>query len=103
MAPLSASAIEERRQAGRGDGAVGVLAQLSDLGPVRVTVQPDADPAPPAYVGWPEEPARLGGGEFCLRSGQAGAPQVRELVRVMALGPERYERLLVATNQVGAP
>jgi len=59
-------AVEEGCQPGWSDGPVGVLAQLSDLGPVQVAVEADADPSPVADIRWPEEPAGLGGNEFVL-------------------------------------
>ena len=67
-------ALEEGRQPGWRDGPVGVLAQLTELGPVQIAVEPDADPAPVADIGRPEEPAGVGGEEFVLGSGQARAP-----------------------------
>ena len=57
--PLRLTAIEPGHEPGRGDNPVGVLAQLGDLGPVGVEVQPDADPAAAADVGRPEEPLRF--------------------------------------------
>ncbi len=77
----------ERRQPGRRDHPVGVLAQLGDLGPVRIAVQPDADPAPAAYVRRAEEPLGRRRGELVLGPGRCGAPQVRELVIVVAVRP----------------
>src|SRR5215472_612853 len=88
-----ALAVEERRQTRGRDGPVGVLAQLGDLGPVRVAVEPDADPSPAAYVGRPEVPRWLGRDELVLCSGQARAPQVGEVVGMVAAGPERGEAL----------
>ena len=45
-------------------------------------------------VARPGDLARLGGDEFLLRSRWARAPQMRELVRVVAVGPQGDERLL---------
>jgi hypothetical protein len=55
-------AVEESDQPGGGDGPVSVLAQLGDLRPVQVPVEPDTDPAPAAHIRRPEEPVRLGCG-----------------------------------------
>src|SRR3984885_11094101 len=93
--------VEESRQPGGRDRPVCVVAQLGYLRPVRVTVQPDADPAPAAHVRRAEEPGWPGGGEFLLRSRQACTPQVRELVVVVAVGPQRHERLLAADKPGG--
>lgn len=41
------------------DDLIRVLAQLGDLGPVRVGVQPDADPAAVPDIRRPEEPRRI--------------------------------------------
>src|SRR6516225_3825971 len=87
-------AVEEGCQPVRGNGPVGVPAQLSDLGPVQVAVEADADPSPVADIGRPEEPAGLGGDEFVLGSGRARTPQVREVMIMVAGGPQRDERAL---------
>ena len=79
-----------------GCDAIGVLAEFGDLGPVDGAVEADADPAAAADVGRPEEALRVGRGELLLRSGRRRAPQVRELVVVMAVGPECHERALAA-------
>src|SRR5512140_2902688 len=91
----SALAVQPGGQPRGRDDAVGVLAELGDLGPVDLAVdlavEANADPAAAADVGRPEEALRVGGGELLLRSGRRRAPQVRELIVVMAVGPERHE------------
>jgi uncharacterized protein YndB with AHSA1/START domain len=87
--------IQERDQACGSDRPVRVLAQLRDLRPVDLHVEADADPAASAYVRRVEEPAGGGRDEFGLRARQPRAPQVRELVVVVARRPQRDERLLV--------
>src|SRR5262249_1597217 len=89
-------AVQLGGQPGGGDDAVSVVAELGDLGPVGVAVESHANPAAAADVGRPEEALRVGRGEFLLRSWWRRAPQVRELVVVMAVGPERHERALAA-------
>jgi D-amino-acid oxidase len=76
-------------------GAIGVLAELGDLGPVDVAVEPHADPAPVADVGRAKEAAGVRRSQFLLGSGWCRAPQVREMVIVMAVGPQRHEGALV--------
>ncbi len=88
-------AVEQGGQPGRGDDPVRVLAQLGDLGPVHVAVEPDADPPTAAHVRRPEEPAGLGRHELVLGPGQARAPQMRKVIRVVAPRPQRHKRLLV--------
>ena len=82
------------QSAGR-DHAVRVLAELGDLGPVDVAVEPDADPAPVPDVGRPEEPAGVRRGQFLLGPRRRGAPQVRELVVVVPVRPQLHEGALV--------
>jgi hypothetical protein len=89
-------AVQKGGQPGGRDDAVGVLAELGDLGPVGVAVEADADPAAAADVGRPEEALRVGRGELLLRPRWRRAPQVRELVVVMAVGPERREGAFAA-------
>ena len=60
-------AVQLGGQPGGRDDAVGVLAELGDLGPVGVAVEADADPAAAADVGRPEEALRVGRGELLLR------------------------------------
>ena len=75
--------------------SVGVLAELGDLGPVGLAVEADPDPAAAADVRGAEDPVRLGRDQLGLGAGRGGAPQVRELVLVVALGPQGDERFLV--------
>src|SRR5580704_18300338 len=80
----AALAVEEGGQPGRRDDPVRVLAQLRDLGPVHLAVQPDADPPPAADVRRPEEPTGPGRHQLVLGSGQARTPQMRQVVGVVA-------------------
>src|SRR5262245_1663801 len=58
--------IEKDCQPDGGDGPVGDLAQLSDLGPVHIAIEPDADPSAAAYIRRPEEPVGPRGDELLL-------------------------------------
>src|ERR1700733_8009086 len=94
-AARAALAVEEGGQPGRRDDPVRVLAQLRNLIPVHVAVEPDADPPPAADVRRPEEPTGPGRHQLVLGSGQARTPQMRKVVGVVALRPQRHKRLLV--------
>src|SRR5579863_7968864 len=72
--------VEDGYQLGGGHRAVGVLAQLRDLRPVDIAVEPHADPAAAANVGRPEELVRRPGDELGLRASRRGAPQVRKVI-----------------------
>ena len=54
-----------------------------------------------AHIRRVEERVRLRGDQLHLRAGRRGAPQVRELVVVVAIRPERREGLLVADEPRG--
>src|ERR1700753_4419268 len=71
------------------------MAELSDLGPVALTAEAAAEPAATAAVRRAEDAVRFGLDQLGLSAGRGGTPQVRELVLVVALGPQRDERLLV--------
>jgi D-amino-acid oxidase len=86
--------VQLRCQPGGRDDPVGVLAQLGDLGPVHRSVQADPDPAAVADVRRPEEPVRVGPDQFLLRPWRRRAPQVREVLGMVPVGPQRHERAL---------
>jgi hypothetical protein len=76
-------AVEDGDEALRRDGAVRVLAQISDLIPVDVARQPYPEPAPTANVRWAEKPVGLGLDQVFLCSRWGRAPQMGEMVVVV--------------------
>lgn len=68
-----------------------LLADPLHLFPVDVPVQPDPDPAAVADVRRPEEPAGFRDRQFLLGAGWRGAPQMRELMVVVPVGPQHDE------------
>ncbi len=96
LAPRGALRVEAGDQLLRRDHAVGVLADPGDLVPVEIDVEADADPAAAADVRRAEEPVRLGFDQRLLRAGRRRAPEVREVVAVVAVVPQLHEHLLVA-------
>src|SRR5690606_2255143 len=88
----SAAGVQLGHEVRRRDGPVRVLAQLGDLVPVRLAVQPYPDPAAAPDVRRAEVPLRRGGDQRLLRAGRRRADQVREVVLVVAVLPEAGER-----------
>ena len=88
--------VELGHELGRRDHAVGLLADLADLVPVVAPVQPQRDPSPATDVGGPEEALGLGLDQLGLHAGRRGADEVREVVLVVAVLPQRGEGRLAA-------
>jgi len=67
---------------------VGVVADAGHLIPVDITIEPHADPATVAHVWRPEEAVRFRPRQLLLSARRRGAPQVREQVVVVPVGPQ---------------
>ncbi|MEJ7744186.1 MAG: hypothetical protein WKF73_17610 [Nocardioidaceae bacterium] len=86
------SAVQLAEECGRRDSPVGVLAQVCELLAGDVAVESHADPAATSDVWRPEVPVRLSCNQRCLHTVGSGAPQVRKLVVVMPLEPQRTQK-----------
>jgi hypothetical protein len=74
-----------------GDGTVRVFAQRTDLVPVDIAVQSDADPSSRPDVGGPKEAMRIGCQKLILSPWQRSAPKVREVMLMVTIGPKHHE------------
>ena len=86
--------VERRHQSLRSHRAVSVLAHFLELGPVDPPIEPYAHPTASAHIGRPKEMVRLGLDQLLLRARRSRAPQMREVVIVMTVGPQHHELLL---------
>src|SRR2546430_479942 len=88
----AALGVEHRHERLGGDHTVGLLTDRRDLVPIDAAVEPHADPSAAADVRRPEEALRLGLHQLLLHARRRRAPQVWEVVGVMAVLPVRHER-----------
>lgn len=86
--------LQGRQKRLRSDGSVCLSTHCANLVPVHVTVEPNADPPSASDVGRLEEPVRLLGHELPLGAWWRCAPQVREVVDMVAVRPQHDELLL---------
>jgi len=56
-------------------------------------IESEANPAPSSHVRWSEEPVGLAGDKLRLRTGGSGAPQMWEVIIMVAIQPEHQELL----------
>src|SRR4051794_25587545 len=92
--------VEPTDQRRRSGGAEGLLTQLAQLAVAEPAVETDADPTSVTDRRRPEELLGVAGDQLALSARRRREPQVRELVVVVAVGPQHRERLLAA-HEVG--
>lgn len=88
-----AGKIESGDELLRRNGTKRFLAHSCELVPIELAIESDPNPAPSSYVGWAEEPIGFAGDELRLRTGWSGAPQVWEVIVMVAVRPEHQELL----------